>query len=509
MFLACSLLPTLLQTVPSEPVVAASLFKNGYAMVTRAIQVKDGSTVTITPHEATLGTLWIGASQGVKVEEAVLTYVETEQKQSLGSLEAILANNVGKTLTLETRPQHNGQEAVLSGKLVDASGSVLVVETENGKTVALERGTVTRVVAGRDLVWSATTKARRPALRVKAQGSGTIYATGLQRGLTWVPAYRVELLDDERARLLAKATVMNDLVDFESVGLRLVTGFPNVKWLGVPDPLTSGAVGAYLDSLGRAQGAFGGGGVATQNVGRLRERADEMVFEPGGPEGSGQQLEDLFFYTMPKVSLRNGERLYRALFAAESKYAIVHTVTFDSQSRAFAAAQNRAAPPSLPDVWSTVEFKNTAGLPLTTGSAVTVRDGQVLGQDQIDYTSDGATVELKVTKALDVQASDSEELVERSRGAVSDRNGDPILDRITVKGTVELLNRKPKPVTVRVTKWAEGELAEAAEGGKGTPIPARPGDTNPALKVVWSVAVAPGERKRVEYRYTMLVPTRG
>src|SRR5688572_9941841 len=85
-----------LKAVPSS----VSLFKNGFAVVVR--EAKLGASGEYSLDElppAVLGTLWITASRGVKLDEVVVGNKETEVDRPATSLDEILQANVGKVLT--------------------------------------------------------------------------------------------------------------------------------------------------------------------------------------------------------------------------------------------------------------------------------------------------------------------------------------------------------------------------------------------------------------------------
>ena len=56
----------------------------------------------------------------------------------------------------------------------------------------------------------------------------------LSAGLTWAPAYRIALGPDAQLQLDQSATLINELEDLKEVELNLVSGFPNLEYLGSP-----------------------------------------------------------------------------------------------------------------------------------------------------------------------------------------------------------------------------------------------------------------------------------
>lgn len=80
--------------------VSVSLFKNGFAVVTREAKLGgSGDFVLDELPQAVLGTLWITASKGVRLEEVVVGTEEKKIDVPAGTMDDILRINVGKTLT--------------------------------------------------------------------------------------------------------------------------------------------------------------------------------------------------------------------------------------------------------------------------------------------------------------------------------------------------------------------------------------------------------------------------
>lgn len=510
-------------TPPAEvvdpPIVAASLFKNGYAYVVRQTPLPAGSEITLrVPETAVLGTFWIAGSEGVKIGEVTSTTVETEGQRNAGSLDELLAWNVGRKVRLESTTVHSQQSWAVEGKLLSADGAFVIIEG-NGYRNAVPKSSINRLVSfeGDFLVYSQKVKQVSRVLRIRATGpaGAKLMLTAMQPGMSWVPAYRADITDDKKLKLVARATLFNELGDLDGIQAKLVVGFPNVAYLGVTEPLVSPAgMAQFLRAVGDTGGApgvpGGSGGMANQMAGREAGADADFFgsFEPG--TAGGEQLEDLFFYTLPNVRLKVGERSYLVLFESEAEYKRVFTLDVPDRSGVYANGQAawRGGPTvNEPlDVWHTVRFPNTAGVPLTTGVATVVKSGEVLGQDRMTYTSRGAEASLRIAKALDIRADALEEEVTRERGFVV-RDGRPVYDRVTVKGTVEIVNRKDTDVTMRVTKSFAGEAVEVGQGGTATKTPAGLGQLNPYTQLVWKPEVKKGETLRLTFTYQLLTPT--
>ena len=164
---------------------------------------------------------------------------------------------------------------------------------------------------------------------------------------------------------------------------------------------------------------------------------------------------------------------------------------------------------TIGDVWHALKFKNTSTMPWTTGPATIFKNDEILGQDESRYTAVGADALIKITKALDVRADQSEEEEARERGALKMYSATPTHDLVTVKGTLEMQNRKGEAIKVKVTKDITGEVV----GSTGDPKLAKTTkglrDVNTHARLEWTTTIPAGKTITLTYTYKVYVPTRG
>lgn len=477
-------------------ITGASLFKNGYAVVVREGDVPGTGEYLIGDlPEAVLGTLWITGGLGVKFESIVSTNVVSEGKRDATNLDELLRANLKRSVTVFL----SGGKSY-TGELVAATGDLVVVKAR--ESVGLRKAMIERIESDGEMVWQvAEPRSERVVrIRLEAPNRSRVMVMSLERGLTWAPAYALDISDPKRLKLTGKATLINDLDRVDGVELRLVTGFPNMPNLGVLDPFSMRASAEqWLQTM-----------VGATFAGRREANApmmNQMAFRGGGFDAGfepspipGMAAEDLFFYRVPNVTLGKADRGYFFLFSSQGAYE--HLYEWDVSDY---VQQDRYAGGGggQGDVWHTIRFKNESGQPLTTGPALTTKDGEMLGQDTLKYTSVGGETAVKITKALDVQAEDSEEEIGRDREGMVRRG--VAYDRVKVKGTLEIENRKSEPVTLAITKSVTGEIT-ATEGspkvkalGKGLTA------INPRQHLEWKVTVPARQKTRLTYDYTVYV----
>ncbi|MBV6458029.1 MAG: hypothetical protein HONBIEJF_01151 [Fimbriimonadaceae bacterium] len=481
-------------------VVGASLFKNGYAVILREVKVASPGEIFLDePSRGVLGTYWITASKGTRIDRAVYGHRTETSSQTVGSILEFLKANIGKEFALSW-----GDKGV-AGKLIAASDGLLVIESD-GKRVAIHPGQVTMAVCtDTNATWTRNSESRKPVLRLQTSGSaGSVFMLSLEPGLTWAPAYAVDITDPKTLKLTAKATLVNDTVHLDNLEVKLITGFPNIPMLGVLDPFTAGqSVQDFMNALMQmgAPGSMprGGGYAMQQNAARMAESFDEGFSIPQLP---GMQAEDLFFYRLPGVKLAPGERGYFVLNHSDSAYEHLYEWTIPDNVRDDTYMRPEQLPPDN-EVWHSLKFTNTSGQPMTTCSAITVKNGEILGQDMMKYVPAGAEATVKITKALDLQVDAAENETSRTRN-VRDDSGYRY-DEVRLSGTLVVRNLKAESVKLRIDKEVTGTVQTSTGNPKVTTITKGLRAVNPRQKLRWEVTVKPGEKAELKYNYTILL----
>lgn len=475
----------------SPKIVDAALFKNGFAMVTREIEVSGGDTSIMEIPQAALGTFWVAASEGVKVKEIISTKRDSETTVTVSSFGDALSRNIGKSVSIQT---------VNLGSMmgvVKAVNELLVLEVGDA-TKLIPMGEIRSVQFNGTPTLSFQAKQQTPVLTFKTEGKGKLQIFGLERGLSWAPGYALTL-EGKTATLNAKATVMNDLGELNVNELRFVTGYPNVPFSAMTEPLLTQA---SLDQFVNNLGAIGsGGGFANRRDFAMQTANAAPAADFGGAwETStlaGFGAEDLFFYRQMNVNLKRGDRALYALFTAKSDFEHLYTADLPGTDENARPSVNENAV----DVWHTIKFTNKAGQPLTTGPLSVYKDGQILGQDTLTYTSAGAEANVKISKALDVSMSAYEEELDRKRQALRIYSGD--YDLVTLTGTIEIVNRKAESLKLRIRKPITGEVTKADDEPKATKPAKGLRAVNPTSQLEWNLDLKAGAKKTLTYTYTL------
>jgi hypothetical protein len=522
-----------------------ALFKNGlgYATATATLPDKVTSIRLGQLPVPSYGTFWVGYPKEVKIRSLVTAMEVVDEVLPVMGVDQLLRLNPGRKVVLHVAGG-TGNEALAIEGVVQAPGAtlpapeppspyfmdvrrapdrpyyygyspapqngVIMVKTEKG-TVALAPGAIQRVeFAGAEPLCTTTNQQKRPAIRIeleKPAGGQKIAVSYLARGITWVPSYRIDLSDDKNAVFSAQAQIINEMTDIEAAHVDLVTGFPNIQFPELPNPVAmSQTLAEFLKSLqtGRAEGGERGYMMQQQALAfnNISSGYDSAPLPTYSTAATGQTAEDLFLYPLPKVSLKKGETATIPLFTTEMSYRHLYTWKIADQLEGD-TSRPRGDGKSAEEVWHICRLVNAARMPLTTAAAEFVKDGQFVGQDTCFYTAAGAEASIRINRALNVQAEQAEVEVERKRNA-GHFNGYNY-DLVKLTGELKLRNRLDKAIDLEITKELSGEVLEKSQDAKDVQTAKGLKQVNPKHVLTWMTPLKAGEELKLTYSYQLYI----
>jgi len=255
----------------------------------------------------------------------------------------------------------------------------------------------------------------------------------------------------------------------------------------------------------------------------------DMDVEVLGPQ------EDLFLYKVEHLSLKKGERMVVPVTGLQlgTADAYVWQIPFSPPSELFDQLNEQEREQLMlmsrgARVYHKLRLKNDSEVPLTTAPVLILKDGQVLAQSLLRYTSIGGTVDVDVTVATDVHTRKWEEQTARQDNAKTIDG--TVFSQLTMRGFLELTNYKKEAVTVEITRAVLGTVTETDNEGKITQLHSLedwsflpegdlgrwPGWTwswwsrwpwwwrwaNDVSQIEWQVTLGPGETRRLQYEWS-------
>lgn len=492
------------------PVQEVTVFKDGHAFILHKgkMPVDDSGNIVMDYLPCpVIGTFWPFSAD----KKAKLTAVTASQhkvlvnRTALNLRELIEANINADVIVTEMNgstslvysatildlPEQSGdeQEAVNSpnsGEKLTQKGNVVLFKTEKGtKVVNLERiqdisfvGKYKKILPREEFRNLLTLKLdwvdKKPQ---KEADMGLLY---LQRGIRWIPNYKVTIDGKGQATVKLQATLVNEIADLEDVTAHLVVGVPAFEFKETPDPISLQQTVAQLSQYFRqdAQTAYGfSNAIMAQQVfraGDSRGRAESgsgTAIDLGPEVAESAKNEDLFIFTVNHVTLRKGQRMVFPIGEFTMKYQDIYSldIPFTPPLEVWRNF-NSDRQTELTRLFNTqkvmhkIRLFNSSEYPLTTAPALILRDDRVLAQGLMTYAAQGADTDLDITTAVDIRVKKADNETKRTPNAAN-WQGDQY-GLIDLEGSITLTNYSKVPIEVEVIRNVLGNVNSANNNGK-------------------------------------------
>jgi hypothetical protein len=491
------------------PVREVTVFKDGHAFVLHdgTLPVnRNGEVVINYIPNPVIGTFWpFSADDRAELTSVVAGRHKVSVDRTAINLRELIEANVGRDVVIREAggegvleypatildvPAQSGteQEALdpsETGEKVAVKGDIVLLQTELGvKALGIGRildisfpGDFDRLLPREEfrstLTLSMDWRGGRPQQRADV---GLLY---LQRGIRWIPNYKVTIDGRGHAVVQLQATLINELADLEDVTTHLVIGVPRFVFEDTPDPISLQEAAAELSQYFRrdSQTRLGFSNALMTQAAMSAEgeffRQDVSGPAPqAGPEVVGSaENEDLFVFTVEHVSLKKGQRMVLPVSEYEMPYRDVFTLNIPFSPppevwRNFNAGRQTELAQILgaPKVMHKVRLSNETEHPLTTAPALILSGDRLLAQGMMRYAAPGADTDLDITQAVDIQVKKKDNETGRVPNATvwqGDQYG-----RVDLAGTITLTSYRDTPLTVEVIRHVLGNVASAEHGGE-------------------------------------------
>ena len=453
----------------------------------------------------------------LNVGKKVVFYFDLEDKRTLkGTIMEVIEREEERETNNYFMGEVTNDRNRYSSTVSTVFSNIVMLKTEQG-IVTVRTSSIQRVdFKEKKFQTTATEKVKKPSVRVELKKPGPnkkIKLDWLAKGITWAPSYRIDLSDPGRAKLSAKALIINEVMDLENVQMELITGFPNIQFGEVKSPLAlKEPLASFLNALTGDQTQTRYRGSRGRMVTQQAILSNVAVYDDfdAGPDYSsasaGNVAEDLFYYPAENITLKVGETAYLPLFTEELPYKHIYTWKIkdylDEQNR-YQDQSELADGKKAEEVWHSCRLKNVLEMPLTTGAAEFVKDGNFIGQDICYYTAPGAETTIRINRAMNVLAEQGEFEVGRQRDAKKIRGYH--YDKVRMKGELKLRSRLNKTVKMEITKELSGEVLKTLPKAKDTKTAKGLRHVNPKHKLVWEIKLEAGKSMKAVYEYEVFV----
>lgn len=511
----------------SSSVESVGLFKNGLALVSRTIELPGAGSFRIDDMPTPVhGTFFIESSTKITAR-STMQLVDVPMNLSDDPLQDQLA---GKTvrITVKDKPE------VITGKVADLAATkkqdwdrdyelaryryyygqpipagnearFLIIDTP--ERMLIDQSTIVSI----KIEDGATTiKKRKPVLILSTDDANApkqvVRISYLTSGLAWAPSYRVDLLDEKQLAIEQTAVVKNERLDLKDVDVYLISGYPSISFSHVTSPLSlEQKWSSFFQQLATRPGRPSGGAMVQQQV--VSNRAQEAGAE--SPIIPADESIDIHYQPIGRQSLAEGDALSLSIAEGKADYErIVEWIVPDNRDvngRYIDQYQREQFPEKFEDAaWDAVKFKNPLTFAMTTAPAMFMRDGKFLGQTTSTWVNAAESTTLRITKALSIRTSSREvEDPQKEREIVWVAGND--FRKVSVKGTLSAENFRKVDAKIIIRRQFSGELVKADENPKVTLREEGVWSVNQRNEMEWTITLKPGEKKSLEYLYTVLV----
>lgn len=500
-----------LNTLAQMPVKEVTVFKDGHAFVLHEGAMPtdaQGNVLMDYLPVPVLGTFWAySADKNVRLASAIANQHRVLVPHTALSIKDLLKGNTGAELRV-TQVKGSGQnQAVVdydatmlgfptqsseelaatsppgTGEKLPRSGDVVLLKTINGTAVvplsSIEsiafKGAFKDKVEEEEFRNLLTLKldwdSQKPA---KAVDLGMMY---LQRGIRWIPQYKIAIDGAGNAHVKLQATLINELTDLNDATVNLVVGVPSFTFSTMPDPISMqtslATLSPYFPSGSRTVSALSNAMMSQVNNARQSQvSADEQT--PQTTEGEGtveaSKSEDLFVYPVRHVTLKKGQRTVLPVCEFNLKYRDVYVLDMPFAPPPEMMQYHGGRSPSevdrllaAPKFMHKLRLVNSSPYPLTTAPALIIKDNRLLGQAMMTYTGRNSTGDLSVTTAVDLPVKKVDKEIARVPNAVT-WQGDQYA-RVDLSGIISVVNNGTQASDLEIRRSILGKVSTADHNG--------------------------------------------
>lgn len=476
------------------PVKEVTVFKDGHAYVLHEGALSTdakGNVLLDTLPSPVMGTFWAySARPEVALSSVVSSRDMLDVEQVSLSIEDLIKGNIGKTILIKESYKNETYQATILRVLEEPTApSSLVSSQAQNRIVLLKAPDGTRALPVNQIQAitfldevndTVARKQQKDTLTLQLDWKGkqpdpkaAVGMAYVQRGIRWIPSYRVEIDGKGKAILKLQACIINELADLDDVTAHLVIGVPTFAFKEVVDPISFQEAAASLSGHFRTDNRTA---YAFSNAIMSQYDAYEQRAVPAsgagslnlGPELQGtEKTEDLFVFTVNHITLKKGQRVVMPLAEFALSYEDIYRVDLSfapplEVRRNFNSDQQMQLAKLFQSSKAIhkIRFKNDSDYPLTTAPATILKDGKVLAQGMMTYTAIGNTGDLELTTAVNIGVKSANEQTDQTPNAAN-WNGSSF-SKIDMRGTVELTNFSDRPTALEVRRSILGTMTEGS-----------------------------------------------
>ncbi len=499
-----------LSAVARMPVREITVFKDGHTLVMHEGKMPtDTSGNVVLDHlpSPVLGAFWpYSAEKGAKLGSVVASQQRVAIPHTALSLKELIQANEGAEIRVDEEvgtgmsakvvsydatilrvPQRSSDELEQtsppnSGEALPQKSSLVMLKTPLG-TSAVSMDKIQNITFKGDYKSKGTDEEFRNLLTLKlgweggkADKDADVGMMYLQKGIRWIPNYKVNLKSDGTAEVKLQATLINELTDLNDVTANLVVGVPSFAFGNQTDPIalqnTMATLSPYFQEESRTANNFSNS-IGTQgtdgDIGGTRS-----TITPLPAIADAGKNDDLFIFTAQHITLRKGQRMVVSIAESKMNFKDIYSLEIPFSPPPEVRRNNNPGEEEIarlanqPKVMHSVRLSNKSAYPLTTAPALIMKENKLIAQGMMAYAATNAQTDLKLTTAIDIKVKKREEELKRTHNAI--RLQDYTYGKVDLAGKLTLTSYGAKPVEIEIKRYVLGKVSTAENGGKSEMI---------------------------------------
>jgi hypothetical protein len=504
---------------------SVSIFKNKTAFFVKngTVNTKKGSWLILgdTIPAALNGTFWLNSPDNdFKLVKAYQKTIKTKEQAVVDNFASMLALNNGKKVTLYFKDtSYTGTILFMQVNpkkkpdVPNLRAPLFALKTKEGKTIVFTQNSINGLVRlefanDPEFIYDYTQSKELPALQIDFKSDKTKQSLDmmyLSNGLAWKPDYKIELIEENKAKLSLRSTVLNEAEDIKTKKLNLVAGVPNFKYAtGLSElinflNLRPGSGSNTFQNFAVTQNTF-----QNRSVYSVSPTITTTTAAPTFSEAAA--MEDLYFYTLTDVVLKKGERAFFDIFTIEVPVEHIYEVILSDNNTSYALEYSFIKKDN--PVIHTIKLTNNSTFTWTAGTALVIKNDKnqnaPISQDKLGYTSQKDDISVKLTEAPDVSVHFLEKEITRSANKKTLKKGDYSYynDLVVVEAKVTIHNYKNKAIRLDLKRAIIGDLEKCDVEWQKAPKVQFGYTLNKKTDVCWEMKLKAGEKKVIKYSYS-------
>ena len=541
-FAAVLLLATILSVTGNEVVVqpkieSVGVFKNGIAVVRASFNVPGPGSYRWDQVPQAIHATFSVDSEAVLTTRSTRRMLDVPADPSSPEIQDALA---GKNVVISLSGEHGQAPVSVSGRIwqvptspvklgqspqestrsdfysgivprISQPSDFLILESAKGREY-ISRKSITSISAEGPFL-PTSRQVEKPVLVFEVtSGSGKVTLSYLTRGITWLPAYHLDITNPYTLAIRQSTVLRNELTDLKDAAVELISGYPNIQFARVNSPLDPNlSLAAFFQQLGQSDGSSSHGTMSQMIMSNSisSNTTDPLPASPeAGPAASG----DIHYQAIGQRDLLRGDSLAFDIATANSGYTrIVEWQVPEFRDPSGKSKSSRPAhetPDPEDQPWDALRFTNPFGFPMTTAPATITEAGKFRGQSLSQWVNPGETTTLRITQALSLNATASETEVENTRDEPKPEDIATFYysryRRITIQGVLQIHNFRATTAAMLIRCKFSGKWLDA-DAKPSLRLLNQSSGINPSSELTWTTDLQAGEKRVLNYRYQVWI----